>query len=101
MLDHLALNTLEGTAKLLDPSFNVLSIMYPYANTLILKNPSGGPVVSSTLHSLICSRNGRIDRDKILQLHQDSALISRQSKLRVPWDIIKAKEGRACSCNFF
>jgi len=89
-----ALSTLEGIAKSLDPTFNVLTIMYPYALNMLLRNPSGSPVVASTLQSLIRSSDGRIDREKIRQLLRDSALISGRSKRRVVWDILKAREGR-------
>lgn len=89
-----ALSTLEGIAKSLDPTFNVLTIMYPYALNLLLRNPSKSPVVASTLQNLIRSSGGRIDREKIRQLLRDSALISGRSKRRVVRDIIKTKEGR-------
>jgi predicted unusual protein kinase regulating ubiquinone biosynthesis (AarF/ABC1/UbiB family) len=86
-----ALSTLEGIAKSLDPTFNVLTIMYPYALNILLRNPSGSHVVASTLQSLIRSSDGRIDRVKIRQLLRDSALIS---KRRVVVDILKTREGR-------
>ncbi|KAL7458558.1 hypothetical protein ACHAWC_010919 [Mediolabrus comicus] len=89
-----ALSTLEGIAKSLDPSFNVLTIMYPYALSRLLRNPSKSEVVERTLQSLIRSEDGVIDRDKIRRLLRDSALISGQSKRRVIWDILKTKEGR-------
>ena len=89
-----ALSTLEGIAKTLDPSFNVLTIMYPYALNLLLQNPSGSPVVSSTLQRLMRSKDGRIDRRKILRLLRDSALISGVSMRRVAWDVVKTGEGR-------
>lgn len=89
-----ALSTLEGIAKSLDPSFNVLTIMYPYALSRLLKNPSKSEVVARTLQSLIRSEDGKIDRTKIQRLLRDSALISGQSKRRVVWDVLKSKEGR-------
>lgn len=89
-----ALSTLEGIAKSLDPSFNVLTIMYPYALSRLLMNPSKSEVVERTLQSLIRSEDGVIDRDKIRRLLRDSALISGQSKRRVVWDILKTREGR-------
>ncbi|EJK76276.1 hypothetical protein THAOC_01970, partial [Thalassiosira oceanica] len=48
-----ALSTLEGIAKGLDPGFNVLEIMYPYALGRLLRNPSGSPVVERTVQALI------------------------------------------------
>jgi aarF domain-containing kinase len=89
-----ALSTLEGIAKSLDPSFNVLTIMYPYALSRLLRNPSKSEVVARTLQSLIRSEDGKIDRKKIRRLLRDSALISGQSKRRVVWDVLKTKEGR-------
>ena len=89
-----ALSTLEGIAKSLDPTFNVLTIMYPYALNMLLLNPSGSPVVSSTVQNLIRSKDGRINRERIRQLLRDSALISGRSKRRVAWDILKTREGR-------
>lgn len=89
-----ALSTLEGIAKSLDPSFNVLTIMYPYALNRLLQNPSRSPVVDRTLQTLIRSSDGRIDRQKIRRLLRDSALISGMSKRRVLWDVIKTKSGR-------
>ncbi|KAL7516330.1 hypothetical protein ACHAWX_001358 [Stephanocyclus meneghinianus] len=89
-----ALSTLEGIAKSLDPSFNVLTMMYPYAVSMLLQNPSGSPVVSSTLQRLIRSKDGRINKDNISRLLCDAAVISRQSKLHVAWDVFKAREGR-------
>ena len=89
-----ALSTLEGIAKSLDPSFNVLTIMYPYALNRLLENPSQSPVVERTLQSLIRDTDMRIDRQKIRRLLRDSALISGLSKRRVVWDIIKTKPGR-------
>ena len=89
-----ALSTLEGIAKSLDPSFNVLTIMYPYALTRLLQNPSQSPVVTRTMQTLIRSADGLIDRQKIRRLLRDSALISGVSKRRVVWDVIKTKPGR-------
>lgn len=89
-----ALSTLEGIAKSLDPTFNVLTIMYPYALNRLLRNPSQSPVVDKTLQSLIRSEDGRIDRSKITRLLRDSASITGLSKRRVVWDVMKTKEGR-------
>lgn len=68
--------------------------MYPYALTRLLQNPSQSPVVERTLQTLIRSADGKIDRQKILRLLRDSALISGSSKRRVVWDIIKTSPGR-------
>ena len=89
-----ALSTLEGIAKSLDPSFNVLTIMYPYALNRLLLDPNKTPVVERTLQTLIRSSDGKIDRQKIKRLLRDSAMISGLSKRRVIWDIIRSSPGR-------
>ncbi|KAL3778407.1 hypothetical protein ACHAW5_010081 [Stephanodiscus triporus] len=89
-----ALSTLEGIAKSLDETFNVLTIMYPYALNRLLHNPSQSMVVERTLQALIRSSDGKIDRRKIRRLLRDSASISGLSKRRVVWDVIKTRPGR-------
>ncbi len=94
-----ALSTLEGIAKSLDGSFNVLTVMYPYALNRLLLNPSQSPVVERTLQTLMRSSDGNIDQRKIRRLLTDSALISGLSKRRVVWDIIRTKSGRKLTRN--
>ena len=89
-----ALSTLEGIAKGLDPSFNVLEIMYPYALNRLLRNPSGSPVVERTVQALIRDDEGKVDRSRIRRVLRDSALISNKSRRRVVWDIVKTRPGR-------
>ncbi|KAL7464945.1 hypothetical protein ACHAXS_005279 [Conticribra weissflogii] len=90
-----ALSTLEGIARSLDPTFNVLTIMYPYALNRLLRNPSQSPVVERTLQQLIRSEvDGRFDKKKVMRLLRDSATISGLPKRRVVWDVMKEREGR-------
>lgn len=90
-----ALGTLEGTARSLDPDFNCLKLLYPYALYRLLQNPSGSPVVQSTLQSLIRSdTTGRIDREKVRKLLRDTSLFTGYSKAKVFLDIIKTKGGK-------
>ena len=90
-----ALSTLEGIARTLDPSFNVLQVMYPTALNRMMQNPSNSPVVDETLQNLIRSKEtGRIDRGKISKLLQDSALISGYSRRKVLVDVLKTRGGR-------
>ena len=93
-LHRKTLNTSFAHLQSLDPSFNVLTIMYPYALNRLLQNPSGSSVVDRTLQTLIRSSDGNIDRQKIRRLLRDSAMISGQSKRRVLFDILKTKPGR-------
>ena len=90
-----ALSTLEGIARTLDPSFNVLQEMYPYAINLLLTNPSNSPVVDDTLQKLIRSPvTGRVDSKRVQKLLQDSSLITGYKKRKVLWDILKTKHGQ-------
>lgn len=90
-----ALSTLEGIAKSLDPTFNVLTIMYPYAINRLLSNPTQSPIVDRTVQTLIRnSVDGTIDRCKIRRLLQDSSSISGLSKRHLLWTILRTRPGR-------
>jgi aarF domain-containing kinase len=90
-----ALSTMEGIARSLDPSFNVLQIMYPYTLEILLQNPSGSPVVEDTLQKLIRSTTtGRVDPERLKKLLTDSALLTGFKKRRVVWDVLKTRGGR-------
>ncbi len=90
-----ALGTLEGIARSLDPDFNCLKLMYPYALYRLLQNPTGSLVVESTLQSLIRSHEtGRVDREKVSKLLRDTAMFTGYSRRKVLMDIIKTKGGK-------
>lgn len=90
-----ALGTLEGIARSLDPDFNCLKLMYPYALYRLLQNPTGSPVVESTLQSLIrSSETGRVDREKVAKLLRDTAMFTGYSRRKVLMDILKTKGGK-------
>lgn len=90
-----ALGTLEGTARMLDPKFNAFAMMYPYALNRIMQNPTGSPVVDSTLQKMVrCTETGKIDREKVQRLLRDSAAITGFSRRKVLRDILKTKSGR-------
>ena len=40
-----ALGTLEGMARTADPTFNILAVVYPFALTRLLANPTRSPVL--------------------------------------------------------
>lgn len=94
-----AMSTLEGIARSLDPKFNVLQVMYPFALSRLLTNPTKSPVVDRTLQRLIRSASGRIDRTRISELLRDSALITGYPRHRVIRDILKTKGGRRLALN--
>ncbi len=90
-----ALGTLEGLARKLDPSFNSLQALYPYALNRILRNPSTSPIVEHTLLSLIRNRvSGKFDRDRLRKLLADTCLLSGRSRTQVIADVLSSKSGR-------
>ena len=88
-----ALSTLEGIAKSLDPSFNVLTVLYPYALNLLLRNPARSSVVDDTLQSLLRT-DGAFDGSKLRRILRDSALITGIKKRRVALDVLRTRGGR-------
>ena len=90
-----ALSTLEGIAKSLDPSFNVLSILYPYALNRMLANPTESKVVEDTLQSLIRDPStGVLSLRRVGKLLRDSAALAGTGKRSVMWDVLRTKAGR-------
>jgi predicted unusual protein kinase regulating ubiquinone biosynthesis (AarF/ABC1/UbiB family) len=90
-----ALGTLEGIAKSLDPAFNVLRVVYPYALNRLLANPSNNPVVDETLLDLLrCPSTGTIKASRVARLLDDSAALTGYSRRRVAWDVLKTCGGR-------
>jgi hypothetical protein len=89
-----ALATLEGMAREIDPTFNVLRFLYPYALNRIVANPSGSPVVTATLEHLITNREtNKVDRDKLRRLVRDMSLLTGFSKRTLLLDVVKSKNG--------
>lgn len=90
-----ALGTLEGLARKLDPSFNSLQALYPYALNRILQNPSMSPTVEKTLLGLIRNRiSGKIDNARIKKLIDDTSLLSGRSRRQVLTDVLSSKSGQ-------
>eukprot|EP00547_Thalassionema_nitzschioides_P003291 CAMPEP_0194223626 /NCGR_PEP_ID=MMETSP0156-20130528/35597_1 /TAXON_ID=33649 /ORGANISM="Thalassionema nitzschioides, Strain L26-B" /LENGTH=610 /DNA_ID=CAMNT_0038954845 /DNA_START=172 /DNA_END=2004 /DNA_ORIENTATION=+ len=90
-----ALSTLEGIARSLDPSFNVFQILYPFALTKLMTNPTNSPFVEKTLQDLIRDPlSRRIDSKKVTRLLKDSALITGFQQRKVIYDILKTRGGR-------
>lgn len=88
-----AIGGLEGMAKSIDPDFNILSVVYPYALGRLLRNPSASPVVARTLRTLV-STDGALDRAKARALLRDAAELAGVRRRRVLLDTVRAKEGR-------
>jgi predicted unusual protein kinase regulating ubiquinone biosynthesis (AarF/ABC1/UbiB family) len=93
-----ALATLEGVARKLDPSFNALRAVYPYALNRILYNPSMSTVVEDTLLGLMRNREtGRFDRDLIQKLITDSAALSGSTRREVLLEVLQSRFGKRIS----
>lgn len=89
-----SLGTLEGMAREIQPTFNVLQFLYPYALQRIVANPSQSPVVETTLnHLLTHPESGRIDRQKIRRLTHDVTLLTGYSKTRLLRDVLASPNG--------
>ena len=91
-----ALGTLEGMARSIDPQFNVLQMVYPYALDRLMRNPSGSPVVERTLYNLVKSDNvlGGVNWSKLGKIVREVSSFSGFSPVRVIRDIVKTKAGR-------
>jgi aarF domain-containing kinase len=89
-----ALGTLEGMAREIDPSFNVLQVVYPYALNRLLSNPSHSPVVEATLQSLIRNpMTGRVDVKRVQKLLDDSKSLTGHSRRKVMRDVLSSGAG--------
>jgi aarF domain-containing kinase len=89
-----ALGTLEGMAREIDPSFNVLQVVYPYALNRLLSNPSNSPVVAATLQSLIRNpMTRRVDVKRVRKLLDDSKALTGYSRRKLMKDILSSGAG--------
>jgi predicted unusual protein kinase regulating ubiquinone biosynthesis (AarF/ABC1/UbiB family) len=90
-----ALATLEGIARGLDPSFNVLRVVYPYALNRLLRNPSTSAVVEETTLNLMHRPGTRIfDLQRMKKLLQDSAFLTGYSRRKVLVDVLSCRGGQ-------
>jgi len=90
-----ALATLEGVARQLDPFFNALQTVYPYALRRVLHNPSQSTIVEDTVMRLMRDPvTGKFDTALIRKLIADSAVFSNTSRRQVIMEVMKSKAGR-------
>ena len=90
-----ALGTLEGIARQMDPDFNILRVVYPYALSRLLSNPSNSPIVEGTMMDVLRSpKTKRVDLKRLQKVLQDSAAVTGFSKRKVIRDILKSRGGR-------
>jgi len=90
-----ALGCLEGMARTVDPRFNILEKVYPFALNRLLSNPSNSHVLNNTLHRLCEDEAGRLSIDKAEDLVASAARLSGKQKRTVVMDSLRTKGGRA------
>jgi predicted unusual protein kinase regulating ubiquinone biosynthesis (AarF/ABC1/UbiB family) len=89
-----ALATLEGMAREVNPQFNILHNLYPYAISRLFSNPTSSEVVNKCLKSLIeNSSTQKLDIHKLQKLLEDASYYSGYKKRKVVNDIMKSKNG--------
>lgn len=89
-----ALGTLEGVARRLDPSFNLLKVLYPYALERLISNPNRSVIVEKTLIDLVYSKEtGEPDPKRIDKLVTDIVALTGVSRRKVLLDIARTKGG--------
>ncbi|CAK9090719.1 Uncharacterized aarF domain-containing protein kinase At1g71810, partial [Durusdinium trenchii] len=89
-----ALGCLEGMARTVDPDFNILEKVYPFALDRLLSNPSNSPVLSSTLQRLCEDDLGHLCLAKADELVASAARLSGKRKHDVVMDSLRTKGGR-------
>eukprot|EP00435_Cladocopium_sp_Y103_P048292 s977_g14.t1 len=89
-----ALGCLEGMARTVDPSFNILEKVYPFALDRLLSNPSNSHVLTSTLHRLCEDEMGRLSIAKADELVASAARLSGKRKRTIVMDSLRTKGGR-------
>ncbi|CAJ1383639.1 unnamed protein product [Effrenium voratum] len=88
-----ALGCLEGMARTVDPEFNILRKVYPFALKRLLSNPSDSPVLRKTLRDL-CEEGGRLRLSRAQKLVADAARLTRKSPRSVAADALRSRGGR-------
>lgn len=90
-----ALATLEGVAIRLDPSFNVLQVVYPFALKRVLANPSRSrTVVDTTMDLFRCPSSGLVELSRIKAIVSETSHLTGRSRRRVLADILSTAGGR-------
>lgn len=90
-----ALATLEGIALKLDPDFNILTVIYPYAINRLMLNPSVGKRTEEAFLDICRSPETKLfDFDRSMLLLNDWALLTGYRKTKIFWDLATSAGGR-------
>jgi predicted unusual protein kinase regulating ubiquinone biosynthesis (AarF/ABC1/UbiB family) len=83
-----ALVTLEGIARELDPSFNMLRVIYPYSINRLMRNPAVSKLVEDTFIEILRSPVTKLfDLHRFKTLLNDLAQLTGYKKRKIFWDL--------------
>lgn len=90
-----ALAVLEGIALRMDPDFNILKIIYPYAIDDLMRNPHVSKRAGETFLEICRSPETRLfDVRRSLLLLNDWAFLTGCRKRKIIWDLARCAGGR-------
>ena len=84
-----AIATLEGIALKLDPSFNIVRVIYPYSINQLMTYPDVSQTSEETFLSICRSPKTRLfDHNRFMKLLQDWSLLTGYPKRKIYFDLI-------------
>jgi aarF domain-containing kinase len=93
-----ALATLEGIALTLDPNFNILRVIYPYAINQLMCNPRVSRKTEETFLDICRSSDTKlVDYPQAMMLLNDWSILTGYPKRKVFWDLATSIGGRRVS----
>jgi predicted unusual protein kinase regulating ubiquinone biosynthesis (AarF/ABC1/UbiB family) len=96
-----ALVTMEGIARELDPSFNILRVVYPYCINRLMRNPAVSELVEDTFMEIIRSPETKLfDPHRFQTLLNDWALLTGYRKRKIFWDLTISAGTRRVALRF-
>lgn len=84
-----AIATLEGIALKLDPSFNIVRVIYPYSINHLMTHPDVSRTSEETFLSICRSPRTRLfDHNRFMKLLQDWSLLTGYPKRKIYFDLV-------------
>lgn len=84
-----AIATLEGIALKLDPSFNIVRVIYPYSINHLMTHPDVSRTSEETFLSICRSPKTRLfDHNRFMKLLQDWSLLTGYPKRKIYFDLV-------------
>ncbi|CAE7243387.1 unnamed protein product, partial [Symbiodinium pilosum] len=81
-------------ARTVDPHFNILEKVYPFALNTLLSNPSDSPVLRQTLRNLCSDGTGRLSMKQATSLVDSAAKLTGNHRRTVVADSLRSPGGR-------